>query len=393
MAIQLLPNLSFPQNNEDQFPVGQQIFLAFDNAVDLKSVKESVILFGPDFDRTSGPNNSLWINGSSGENPFFLRSPGFKGFVDCDFEELTITNLDPIAFENSVNVIDRGTINTLVKITPKEPLKEETAYSLFIVGSTIENLEALPSSLVAISKNKCISERTIYSPAKTGVLENRVTSYGSYEPKNNETSSTLNIKIIAGGVGSEAKYVWWFSDEVEPTPAQANYSQRLSRCVQRWRNCDRGVMLKFEQSNFVLNEVFTVKCYSQVKLAASFLINFNTGTDSIYVYPEYTSTSPIGLDNEFIPDPNTNVAPANEALRVVSISPYDGAINVDLALKQIVIEFNKNLDPATVTQSSIELLSYPVSGSFDGPNGTRSDRERKVFKIISVEDNKIILEL
>lgn len=390
MAIQLLPNLSFPQNNEDQFPVGQQIFLAFNNAVDLKSVKESVVLFGPDFDRSSGPNNSLWINASSGENPYFLKSPGFKGFVDCDFEEITITNLDPIAFEDSVSIIDRQAINTLIKVTPKEPLKEETTYSLFMVGSSVDNLEGLPESLIAISKNKCISERTIYSPSKDGILETRLSSYGSFEPKNNETSTTLNVKIVTGGVGSEAKYVWWFSDEQEPTPAQAYYSERLSRCVQRWRSCARGVMLRFEQSSFTLNEKFTIKCYSRINLPESYLINFKTGTDSIYVYPEYTSTSPIGLN---LPGADTNVAVPQEDLKIVSVTPYDGAINVDLGLKQIIIEFNRNLDATTVTQDSIELLSYPVSGSFDGPKGTRSDREKKVFKIISVEANKIILEL
>jgi hypothetical protein len=392
MAIQLLADLSFPQNNETQFPIGQQFYLAFDNAVDLKSVKESVIVYGPDFDRTSGPNNSLWINASSGENPYFLRSPGFKGFVECEFEELTVLDTTPVSFEEGVNLIDRSEIRTLIKVTPKEPLKENTSYSLFLVGSNIENIDGLPDVLVPISKNKCITERTIYSPSKLGVLETRVSSYGSYEPKNNEQLATLNIKIVTAGVGSEAKYVWWFSDEVEPAPAQAYYSQRLSRCVQRWRSCDRGVMVKFEQSSFSLNESFTIKCYSKVKLVNSYLINFKTGTDSIYVYPEYTSTSPIGVDESLIPQlPGGVVNP--EELRVVSITPYDGAINVDLGLKQIVIEFNKNLDASTITQSSVELLSYPVSGTFDGPNGTRSDRERKVFKIISVEDNKIILEL
>ena len=392
MAIQLLADLSFHQNNETQFTVGQQFYLAFDNAVDLKSVKESVIVYGPDFDRTSGPDNSLLINGSSGANPYFLRSPGFKGFVECDFEEITVLDTEPVSFEEGVHLADRTEIKTLVKVTPKDPLKENTSYSLFLVGSSIENLEGLPEALIPISKNKCITERTIYSPSKAGEVDTRLFSYGSYEPKNNETVSTLNIKIVTAGIGSEAKYVWWFSDEVEPTPAQAYYSQRLSRCVQRWRSCDRGVMLKFEQSSFELNEVFTVKCYSKIKLVESYLINFKTGTDSIYVYPEYTSTSPIGVDEALIPQIPALGANA-DTLKVVSITPYDGAINVDLGLKQIVIEFNKTLDASTITQSSVELLSYPVSGVFDGPNGTRSYRERKVFKIISVEDNKIILEL
>jgi hypothetical protein len=387
MAIQLLPNLSFPQNNEDQFPVGQQIFLLFDNAVDIKSVKESVILFGPDFDRTSGPNNALWINASTGENPFFLRSPGFKGFVDCDFDLVVLESSDPIIEREEQLVGDRSAdISNLVKIIPKNPLKENTQYSLFIIGNTIEDIETLPEELKAFSKNKAISERTVYDPVKAGNLDNRLRSSGNFIPKNLEDDSTLRIKIVKAGIGSEANYIWWFSDEAEPQVANPLYTQRLSRCVQRWRITDRGVLIKFEANDFALNEVFEIKCYKEVRLVDSYLINFSTGTGSIFEYPEYTSTSPIGLDP-------TNVPIEEELLEVTSISPYNGAINVDLKLKQIVIEFNKEIDQNTVTQETVELLSYPVSGIFDGPVGTRSNRESKIFKIISVESNKIILEL
>jgi hypothetical protein len=80
-------------------------------------------------------------------------------------------------------------------------------------------------------------------------------------------------------------------------------------------------------------------------------------------------------------------------LKVISVRPADGSVNNPLDLKKIVIEFNNNLDPATITQETVTILSYPVSGTFDGDAGTRSDRERKIYKIISVEDNKLTLEL
>ena len=58
---------------------------------------------------------------------------------------------------------------------------------------------------------------------------------------------------------------------------------------------------------------------------------------------------------------------ALDAFRVVSIEPYDGAINLSLNTERIVVTFNKNINPATVTQDTVKLLSYPVSGTFDGP--------------------------
>ena len=75
------------------------------------------------------------------------------------------------------------------------------------------------------------------------------------------------------------------------------------------------------------------------------------------------------------------------------MKPIDGSVNEPLDLKQIEITFNKNLDASTVTQETVMLKNLPASGFFDGNAGTRSDRERKIFKIISVVDNKIILEL
>ena len=387
MAIQLLTDLSFPQNNETQFPIGQQFFLVFDSAVDLKSVKESVIIYGPDFDKTSGPNNALWINASSGENPYFLRSPGFKGFVDCDFESFILEASEPILEkEDQLITSKEEEAFCLVKVTPKEPLKENTSYSLFIVGGNIENVESLSDELKAFSKNKSISERTVYDPTKNLTKETRVRSSGSFIPKNLETSSILKLKVVKAGIGSEANYIWWFSDEVEPQVGNPLYGQRLSRCVQRWRITDRGVLIKFEANEFLLNEVFEIKCYKEVLLENSYLINFKTSTDSIFEYPEYTSTSPIGLDSFNFPEPV-------ESLSITNISPYNSEINVDLKLKQIVVEFNKEIDPLSVTQESVELLSYPISGTFDGPKGTRSNRESKIFKIVSVESNKIILEL
>ena len=47
MAINFISSESIPINNENQFPVGQEIILIFDNPVDIKTFKESCVLFGP----------------------------------------------------------------------------------------------------------------------------------------------------------------------------------------------------------------------------------------------------------------------------------------------------------------------------------------------------------
>lgn len=394
MAITFKPENSYPQNQEDGFPVGQSFYLIFSNRVDLKKFKECCVLFGKDFDKSYGPDNSLWLNTSDATNPFFLRSPGFGGFIDYDIEEYLIDDYElKNPLENQTTIEKLAEEKTLLKLTPKIVLPENNKFYLYIIGGNTDESNNLPEFVKAYGEGKSISVRTVYDVmGANNAVDSRIKSSGSFEPKNNESSTVLYFKIVTAGEGSQAKYIWWFDDESEPAPADDRYRERLSRCVQRWRLTDRGVMLRFSGATYELNELFKVFCYEEELLEESYLITFQTSTDSVYIYPENVSSSPIGLDNDLIPDLNNSFQEEN-ALRITSIDPYDGAINVNLNLKQIVITFNKNLDPSTVTQDSIKLTSYPVSGSFDGPNGTRSDREKIIYKIISVIDNKVILEI
>lgn len=391
MAINFISSESIPINNENQFPVGQEIILIFDNPVDIKTFKESCVLFGSDFDRTSGPDNSLWLNQSSGKNDFFLRSPNFKGFVDYDVKQYYVdNNLDQLA---SQKLTDKPVAQkTAVVLTPKNVLAEDSQYQLFIVGSSVDNLSNISNALQNYSKDKSISFQTIYDVYElvnnVETEQNNIRSYGTFKAKNNEASATLNIKIIEAGEGSAAKYKWWFSDENEPQPANNNYNDRVSRCVQRWRTLDRGVYLRFAGVQYNLNQTYQLKAYEKEHLANSYLITFNTSNDEIYTIPNDVSTSPLLEDNQL-----GNISSSDDILKVVSMKPIDGSVNEPLDLKQIEITFNKNLDASTVTQETVILKNLPASGFFDGNAGTRSDRERKIFKIISVVDNKIILEL
>jgi hypothetical protein len=400
MAITFSPEGSFPQNSEDGFPIGQSFYLAFSNSVDLKTLKTSCILFGKDFDKSSGPDNALWVNNSDSTNPFFLKSPGLNGFVECDFEEYFVDNFtdgNPSATQHILEQI--ADKNTVVRVTPKQVLAENNEYKLFIVGKTSEDVEAgLPAYITNLAKNDSIRERSVYDAGlfdavnNTSSYDERITTSGSYEQLSNETDVTLNVKIVVAGVGSKAEYIWWFSDEAEPGLNDPRWNQRKSRAMSRWRITGRGVMLRFSSSTYELNETFTIKCYETEKLVQSYLITFQTSSDSVYEYPEHASTSPIGLGANIIPGLDGSVEEQKE-LKILSIEPYDGSINNKLDLRKIIITFNEDLDVASVTQDRIKITSYPVSGTFDGPDSTRTNRESVLYKILSVDGNQIIIEL
>jgi hypothetical protein len=396
MAIVLKADESYPTNSETEFPIGQEIVLVFDRAIDLKTAKESVIIYGPDSDVTSGPDNGLWLNQSDGTNPFFLTSPMFKGYVSCEYSTYLVNNLAELKVEDDQEIYEKsvGAKYSVLVITPKQPLRINTEYNLFICGESLNNIANIPAEIQAYSQSNCVSERTVYDAytlvggVKTG--DARIKSSGSFEPKNNEVTASLNLKIVEAGNGSAAKFKWWFDDEVEPQPASSNYNSRLSRCVQRWRITDRGILIKFTGGEYLLNETFIVEANKEDLLSVSNLVTFSTGTESIFVYPEYTSTSPIAPDGLLIPNQQNEAVGAY--LELASMQPSTGDINVDLNLNKIVLTFNNNIDATTATQENIKIESQSVSGIFDGPKSTRSGRPEKIYKIISVSDNKITLE-
>lgn len=393
MAFELIGNnYSYPIANQTNVPVGEEIKLLFNREVDKKSIKDNVVIYGPDFDRTSGPDNALWVNEKSGENPFYLKSPSFNGFIDFDVEILKTADAVPYAIQDpQVERIEKtaGDQFCYAILKPKKALAENSEYKVFIIGENSNLIAEVPAGLQDYLQERGLSERTVYSPYSSvnnvNTYDQRVSVGGIF---NEDIDRTLNIKITTAGNGSEAKYVWWYSDEAEPVPGLPASRYRHNRCVSRWRSTDRGVYIKFNGGEFQLNDLIQVKVYAKSNLENSYYWKFTTSNSSIFEEPSTKSTSPID-----IPEANQAAGSIAQKLEIISVEPYDGAVNLSLNTKKIIVTFNKNIDPATVTQDTVKLMSYPVSGTFDGPYGTRSNREYKIFKIISITDNKMTLEL
>ncbi len=372
MSINLITNLIYPQNNEVNVPIGSSIVLFFDKEVDIQSIKDSCILTGPDNDLSSGPNNAVWMLSNNNDN--YLKSPGYSGIVKFDVE---LRYYDPVTNSELTEVIDIDrlpNLYTMAVLKPEKVLALGVEYKLHIIGSN-----TLPNS---IATPNCVSERTIYSCSFENNLSKRVKLKGSYNQSNNVT---LNCKIIKSGLGNEAQYVWWFSNE----PVPANNGSRLYRCTSRWRSLDRGVIIRFEESEYVSGEIYQFKCYQKSSLVNSYLITFNTGNSGVFTEPDYSLTSTSEIDIN-IP---TRVRPIDSnRFEIISIEPYQSEINVPIDTKYFTITFSKAIDSNTVTQENIKIKSFPVSGFYKSKNSS-NNREYEVFKILSVEENKIIIEV
>ena len=110
-------------------------------------VKGNVILYGRDFDITSGPESATWIDSNTGNNPYFLSSPGFQGTVPCDFELVYVDTSTGVEIDPQPDVLDETTVSYYhqLKVTLKN-------FSLPMLNIIFILLEMQRVALLMLSK-------------------------------------------------------------------------------------------------------------------------------------------------------------------------------------------------------------------------------------------------
>lgn len=330
----------YPTSDATGIPVAPSITIVFNQDIDLPSAKANVVIYGSDSDLTSGPDLMSWIDNDTGDNPYYLKSPGFKGVVPCTYELVyvnssTLAEIDPqptVANESSVSHYHK------LVIKPKELLAPNVKYTVYVIG----NAEA--------GTSKAISNRTVYDPVTTAVTSTSggIALYGGYTG----SDDTLNVKITKAGDIGTATFKWWYTSNGEGSAVTGKMT------TSRFRKLEDDLQLRFTGSDFKLNDVYTVSLYAPEYLASSYTFSFTTGTGSIEAVPTTASTSIIGSSTALTSEAN--------ALTISSMVPTDGATHQSLSDRQIVLTFSETLDAATVTDATITVTAYPVSGNYTG---------------------------
>lgn len=112
--------------------------------------------------------------------------------------------------------------------------------------------------------------------------------------------------------------------------------------------------------------------------------SFTSGSGSIEEVPETTSTSVYGSTTLADIGLSTSIP-----LEVVKTTPADLSIKNSSLLKQIVIEFNKDIDAGTVSADDIKISTNPTS---DHPNLSVTSYEN-LGKTVTVSGKKIIIDI
>lgn len=145
--------------------------------------------------------------------------------------------------------------------------------------------------------------------------------------------------------------------------------------------------MRFVGTGFTQNDKWTILCTPIERLAESYTVVFTTN-DGTY------STAPVSPSSGAQQAPPTTVIPPlpgqiiDDILMVTNMIPSDSDYNIDIDTRTIVLEFNYDIDPTTVTQDTVEISMLPIDGIYN-----QRGQLKVLSKALEVVGNKIIITI
>ena len=316
----------FPSDAATGVPLKTEIVLVFDEPVDEESAKENILLFGPDFDKAYGPWSVQWLQ--KRDDPYFLKSPGFKGQVELSYTFQLLDDDDNIVTDPDFS---NDAPNYHSKIIMKGNLAPLTDYELYVVG----NPEG--TAVYGLSKRTIFDGQPDEANNGTGQIQTKGTFTGDSE-------KTIVIEITKEGSPAELEYIWYYQSS--PSLFKQGFGSR------KYRQLADGISFKFLGTDFQLADKFYINVAPKTYLEETYKVSFKTGTGSISAIPDNASTSVLGDLN----------SPVRNEFKVLSTSPKDQSIKVSDKLKMITVRFNNDINPSSVNDHLINIKLEPATG-------------------------------
>jgi hypothetical protein len=338
--------VTYPADADTGIPIGITLKVYFDRGVDLETVKNGIVLYGADSDRSSGPDSALWADRDTGENPWYLRSPGFKGLVPLNYELAyytlgTTTEVDPGTITSEADEV-AASVGHVVKVTPRiGQLGASLLHNFVVLGD--------PTSL-----SNGISKRTVFD-VEAGVGNTGTTGdlviFGTWT---GTVDDKIYVKITTAGDIGTAKYKWWYDSLGEASAVTGRKTNR------KYRTLDDGLQIRFTGSGFVVDDSYSFNLEPKEFLAANYSVSFTTNDGSYSTAPDSPSTPASS-------SPPASVLPTNaeDPFDVSYMVPTDGSYNVSKNIREIVVVFNQDVDASTITDTTVKLWNYPISGHYE----------------------------
>jgi len=349
----------YPANTSLGIPIGDQITVTFDQAMDEDSIDTGTFLL-------HAPDDGIFFGGVL--NPFeepamgqedILSSPYYGGIVKGS---ISFSRVDASGAPVSDDLPDYTGVGnlwyTVATFTPEGPLSPSKEYTVLVSGD-----EAPDNAFDSGVKTKTVFDPQALTLTGTGAIYSGGGYTGTIE-------KTFVVEIISGGSTGDAVYQWW--------DATAPLSTYNGVTVTGRRELDDGMYITCDpDGNFVVGDQWSIVCIPAIQLANTYEWTFTTGSGSILIPPSQSSAS--------------GIATGTTTLEVLSMTPKDQATHLDPdSIQEIVIVFNQDLDEDTITDANIRIWTEPVNGN---TYNTDIVYEGEIAKILSVDGNTLTIQI
>jgi hypothetical protein len=338
----------WPDDGFNVFPTGEKIEILFNQEVSEFLAENSISLVGPDNHIVTGIEFEEKLYKFSSETNYakVLETLHLKGEVPLELEVIRC-DASGNALEEQMSYAYSATVKSKLIIRPKSFLQEKTDYRLLISGSSTPDNEW-----------SYIGSRTVFDAEKdalTSTGEGILKASGYYT---GATSDVLVVEVARAGSSSTCKLNWYFESAALVTHDLLPLTGRNKIAK------DKDIYLELiggAADAFKVGDAWTINLRPIEYLADTYKLDFSTAANQVKELPTTVSQSPIGLDAPT----QAELEAAAAEFQLVKIEPEYGSSNITLKTKQIILTFNKNVDPTSVTADTVKLFRNIMDGNQD----------------------------
>jgi len=338
----------WPDDGFTTFPTGEKIEILFNQEVSEFLAENSISLVGPDNHILTGIEFEEKLYRFTNQSSYSktLESLHLKGEVPVELEVVRCDATGEALLEQMSYAYD-ATVKSKLIIRPKSFLQEKTDYRLLISGSPTPDNEW-----------SYIGSRTVFDAEKdllTSTGEGVLRASGYYT---GNVDDVLVVEVVKAGSSSTCKLNWYFESTSLVTHDLLPLTGRNKIAK------DKDIYLELiggASDAFKIGDAWTINLRPIEYLIDTYKLDFSTAANQVKELPTTVSQSPIGLDAPT----QAEIEAASTEFQLVKIEPEYGSSNISLKTKQIILTFNKDIDPTSVTADTIKLFRNIMDGNQD----------------------------
>jgi hypothetical protein len=333
-----------PPDQFNTFPIGGKIEIRFDQEISEFLAENSITLIGAPNHTVTGPElqEKKFRFGNEAGYESVLDSLFLNGEIPIDIEFLKCDS-DYLPLEDQKSYDIDLDFKTKLIIRPKGFLEEKTKYTVILSGGAS-----------AADDWGYIGSKSVYDAEEVFVSGEGLIKTSGYSV----TEDVIHIEVKKTGSSITAKFEWWL--ESSPTVKYDLFPFSGRNKIAK----EKDIYFEFvggTSDAFIEGDTWTVKIYPVEYMEDAYKFSFETAAEQVKELPVAVSQSPIGLD---APSQEEILAGQTE-FQLVKIEPEYAASNISRNTSQIILTFNKNLDPTSINADSVRLFRNIIDANAD----------------------------